>query len=176
MEDTRVLWMRERVYAALGLPAADGKFRELLEREGGRAGKELKGLLDESAGQYSPAIIFYPLEQELEEEVEVVEGERVFKWGRGLWFHKETANHFVCVACTYTKACTQLPTLLSCVSTEQLIERLVEEAERLEDQSAADTADAGLSDLEDCCCCYCYDPLSPLQALMLAVKPVGLGS
>ena len=74
MEDQRVVWMKERVYAALGLH--DEKlFEDLLQREDKWAERELLGYLDQPVAQYSPAVVFYPLEGEVEEEVEVVEGE-----------------------------------------------------------------------------------------------------
>lgn len=77
MEDQRVIWMKERVYAALGLQD-DRLFGGLLQRDGKRAEKELLAFLEGSAKQYSPALIFYPLEGEVEEEVEVVEGQHAY--------------------------------------------------------------------------------------------------
>ena len=58
MEDLRVVWMRDRVYAALGLQD-EGLFRELLAREEGRAERELLAYLDQPAEQLqSSAILF----------------------------------------------------------------------------------------------------------------------
>ena len=74
MEDQRVMWMKERVYAALGLHD-ERLFEDLLQREDKWAERELLGYLDQPVAQYSPAVVFYPLEGEVEEEVEVVEGE-----------------------------------------------------------------------------------------------------
>ena len=74
MEDQRVVWMKERVYAALGLHD-ETLFEDLLQREDKWAERELLGYLDQPVAQYSPALVFYPLEGEVEEEVEVVEGE-----------------------------------------------------------------------------------------------------
>ena len=73
MEDQRVVWMKERVYAALGLH--DETFEDLLQREDKWAERELLGYLDQPVAQYSPAVVFYRLEGEVEEEVEDVEGE-----------------------------------------------------------------------------------------------------
>lgn len=73
MEDQRVVWMKERVYAALGL-RDDKLFADLLQRDDKWAERELLGYLDQPVAQYSPAVVFYPLEGEVEEEVEVVEG------------------------------------------------------------------------------------------------------
>ena len=58
MEDLRVLWMRDRVYAALGLQDED-LFHELLQREEGRAERELLAYLDQPAEQLqSSALLF----------------------------------------------------------------------------------------------------------------------
>lgn len=73
MEDQRIIWMKERTYAALSLQG--GKlFEDLLQRDSCWAGKELQAYLDRPAAQYSAAVLFYPLEREVEEETEVVEG------------------------------------------------------------------------------------------------------
>ena len=66
-------WMKERVYAALGLHE-DSLFVDLLQREENWAKRELLDYLDQPAAQYSPAVLFYPLEGEVEMEEEVVEG------------------------------------------------------------------------------------------------------
>lgn len=76
MEDQRVVWMKDRVYAALGL-RDDKLFEGLLQREDKWAERELLGYLDQPVAQYSPAVVFYPLEGEVEEEVEVVEGKPI---------------------------------------------------------------------------------------------------
>ena len=73
MEDCRVSWMKERVYAALGL-RDDSLFVDLLSKDSQKASRELVSSLDAKADGYSPAILFYPLEHEVEEMVEVVEG------------------------------------------------------------------------------------------------------
>ena len=76
MEDQRVVWMKDRVYAALRL-RDDKLFEGLLQREDKWAERELLGYLDQPVAQYSPAVVFYPLEGEVEEEVEVVEGKPI---------------------------------------------------------------------------------------------------
>lgn len=74
MEDSRVAWMKHRTYAALDL-TNDALFEELVARDGKKVGKELVSLLNSpAAGEYSPALIFYPLEHEVEQEVEELEG------------------------------------------------------------------------------------------------------
>ena len=73
MEDQRVIWMKERTYVALSLQD-DKLFEDLLQRDSRWASKELQAYLDQPATQYSSAVLFYPLEREVEEEVEVVEG------------------------------------------------------------------------------------------------------
>ena len=73
MEDYRVSWMKERVYAALGL-RDDKLFEDLLSKDDQKASRELVSSLDEKVDGYSPAILFYPLEHEVEDIVEVVEG------------------------------------------------------------------------------------------------------
>lgn len=80
MSDSRVAWMRDRIYAALDL-TNETLFEELVTRDGNRVGKELVSLLNSTAeGKYSPAIIFYPLEHEVEQEVEVLEGKKLRKF------------------------------------------------------------------------------------------------
>ena len=73
MEDYRVSWMKERVFSALGL-REDKLFQELLSRDEQRASRELVSCLDQKLEGYSPAMLFYPLEHEVEEMVEVIEG------------------------------------------------------------------------------------------------------
>lgn len=65
--------MKECIYAALGLQE-DKLFEELLSKDEQRVYKELVTYLDQPSKQYSPALIFYPIEHEVEEMVEVVEG------------------------------------------------------------------------------------------------------
>lgn len=78
-----MVWMKEHVYAALGLHE-DGLFEDLLQREGNWAKRELLDYLDQPAPQYSPAVLFYPLEGEVEIEEEVVEGIKTQARGRTL--------------------------------------------------------------------------------------------
>ncbi len=85
MEDQRLQWMKRCVYAALGLEE-DSLFEDLLQRDGKRVETELVSYLDSPAEQYSPAVVFYPLERDVEEEVEVVEGEAAsLKWVRATY-------------------------------------------------------------------------------------------
>ena len=73
MEDTRIAWMKDRVYASLNL-RDDTLFENLLARDEQKAKTELLSILDNSTENYSPTVIFYPLNHEVEELVEVVEG------------------------------------------------------------------------------------------------------
>lgn len=73
MEDYRVSWMKERIFAALGL-REDKLFLELLSRDEQKASRDLVSCLDQKLDGYSPAILFYPSEHEVEEMVEVIEG------------------------------------------------------------------------------------------------------
>ena len=74
MDDLRVAWMKERVYA--GLYLSDHRlFTDLLVREDGRASRDLTAMLESETELLSDSIIFYPLVTELEREVEVEEGE-----------------------------------------------------------------------------------------------------
>ena len=73
MEDYRVSWMKERVYAALGL-RDENLFLNLLSRDEEKGSRELVSTLDSKVEGYSPAMLFYHLEHEVEELVEVVEG------------------------------------------------------------------------------------------------------
>ena len=65
--------MKERVYAALGL-RDDKLFEELLSKDEQKASRELVSSLDDKIDGYSPAILFYPLEHEVDDIIEVVEG------------------------------------------------------------------------------------------------------
>ena len=70
--DTRIAWMKARVYASLGL-SDDTLFENLLARDE-RLIEELISSLNQASELYSPAIIFYTLYHEVEEKVEVFEG------------------------------------------------------------------------------------------------------
>ncbi len=77
MDDNRLLWMKELTYTALRL-TNHSLFEVLLTTEEGRFGKELISILDSPVeGKYSPAVIFYPLEHEVEIEMEELEGKQV---------------------------------------------------------------------------------------------------
>ena len=76
MEDSRVAWLKHRTYSALDL-TNDALFEQLMTQDGSKVGKELVSLLDSPAtAKYSPALIFYPLEHEVEQEVEELEGKQ----------------------------------------------------------------------------------------------------
>ena len=73
MDDLRVLWMRDRVYAALGLQD-ESLFRELLLRNESQAQKELLAYLEQPAQQlYSSAVLFYVRVAMVEKEEEEIE-------------------------------------------------------------------------------------------------------
>lgn len=74
MEDKRLSWMKTRIYTALDL-TDENLFQSLLKREENRVSKQLVEFLDQPSEQYSPAIIFYCIEHEVEEMVEVFEGQ-----------------------------------------------------------------------------------------------------
>lgn len=71
--DTRLSWIREQVYSALGLRDKD-LFSELLSRDARRMEKQLLHALDQPSEKYSSALIFYTLVTDAEREVEVEEG------------------------------------------------------------------------------------------------------
>lgn len=73
MEDYRISWMKERIYAALGL-RDDKLFLELLSKDREKASRELVSSLNSKREGYSQAMLFYALEHEVEDMVEVVEG------------------------------------------------------------------------------------------------------
>ncbi len=93
MEDKRVLWMKELTYAALGL-TDHSLFETLLTREDERYGKELVSKLNSPVeGKYSSALIVYPLEHDVEVEMEELEG-------------KESHWYSTCTMRTYFVLCT----------------------------------------------------------------------
>lgn len=57
MEDLRILWMRDRVYAALGLQEED-LFRDLLQRDDAQAQRELLDYLDQPSESQQAALLF----------------------------------------------------------------------------------------------------------------------
>ena len=74
MEDLRVVWIRDRVYAALGLQG-ESLFEDLLRRNEQQTQKKLLAYLDQPAEQlYSSAVLFYLRETEVEREIEEMEG------------------------------------------------------------------------------------------------------
>jgi hypothetical protein len=73
MGDYRLKWIKGCVYTALEL-SDDTLFENLLARDEQKVEKELVALLDQASDDYSPAVIFYCMQHEVEEMVEVVEG------------------------------------------------------------------------------------------------------
>lgn len=73
MEDKRLVWMKSRLYIALDL-SDEELFLSLMKRDAGKVEKQLLKFMDQSSEQYPPAIIFYCIQHEVEEMVEVVEG------------------------------------------------------------------------------------------------------
>lgn len=65
--------MKSCVYAGLGL-SKDVLFERLLSRNSNKVSKELSMFLDQPSEKYPPAVIFYCVQHEVEEMVEVVEG------------------------------------------------------------------------------------------------------
>lgn len=92
--------MKERTYTALGL-TDHSLFEELLTKEEGKYTKELISCLNSPMeGKYSPAMIFYPLEHEVEIEVEELEGKQAdydICTGYNLCSHECTATQ-LCAA------------------------------------------------------------------------------
>ena len=73
MADTRLSWIQERVFSALGLSNKE-LFSELLSRDARSMEKKLLLALDQPSEKYSSAMIFYALVTDVEREVEVEEG------------------------------------------------------------------------------------------------------
>ena len=76
-------------YTALGL-CEEKLFLELLSRDEQKASRELVSRLDQKVEGYSPAVLFYPIEHEVEEMIEVVEGSRIIN---------------LLVNCCYSRSC-----------------------------------------------------------------------
>ena len=67
MEDLRILWMRDRVYAALGL-RDESLFLELLQRNEARCQQELLAYLDQQLTSSSVLFHVHEATVEIEEE------------------------------------------------------------------------------------------------------------
>ena len=77
MEDLRIVWIRDRVYAALGLQD-ESLFSDLLLRNESQTQKELLAYLDQPAKHlHSSAVLFHIREGEVEKEVEELEGKKL---------------------------------------------------------------------------------------------------
>lgn len=68
--------MKQRIYAGLAL-TDDELFDSLLARDELKVGKELITFLDQPSDEFPPAIIFYCIQHEVEEMVEVFEGKTI---------------------------------------------------------------------------------------------------
>ena len=108
MDDLRVQWMRDRVYAALGLQE-ESLFRELLQRNESQAQRELLAYLDQPAQQLSSsAILFHVHEVVVEVEEEESERESLANIGCrvvfvGYWCSVSHADALcMCVVCRVT--------------------------------------------------------------------------
>lgn len=78
-QDIRVLWIKDRVYAALGIQE-EHLFVNLLQRDELRAQNELLSYLDQPSERlYSPAVLFHVQEGEVEKEIEEVEGKCIIR-------------------------------------------------------------------------------------------------
>lgn len=72
MDDTRIEWMRNKVYLSLGITDPE-VFEDLLTREEGRHNSEILKFLNEDPKE-GCALIFYCMLKEEEEEIEVEAG------------------------------------------------------------------------------------------------------
>ena len=77
--DNRISWIKSCIYAGLGL-SKDSLFENLLARNDRKVANELTSFLDQPSDKYPPAIIFYCVQHEVEEMVELVEGKHVKSW------------------------------------------------------------------------------------------------
>ena len=65
--------MQSRLYIALDL-SDEELFLNLMKKDAGKAMKQLVEYMDQASEEYPPALIFYCIQHEVEEMVEVVEG------------------------------------------------------------------------------------------------------
>ena len=72
MDDTRIEWMRNKVYLGLGITDPE-VFEDLLSREDGRYENEILKFLNETPKE-GCTVIFYAMLKEEEEEIEVEAG------------------------------------------------------------------------------------------------------
>lgn len=70
MDDPRIEWLRDRVYAALDIQGNE-VFEELLERDEGEFERRLGKFLNDTPEEGETAILFYKIVKEEEEEIEV---------------------------------------------------------------------------------------------------------
>lgn len=74
MDDSRIEWLRNKVYLALDVKD-NAVFEELLERDEGEAERSIAKFLNETPEDSEPSLVFYKTIVEEEEEVEVECGE-----------------------------------------------------------------------------------------------------
>lgn len=72
MDDTRIEWMRNRIYLSLGITDLE-VFEDLLTREEGRYESEILRFLNDDPKEGCSLIFYYMLKEE-EEEIEVEAG------------------------------------------------------------------------------------------------------
>lgn len=72
MDDTRIEWMRNKMYLGLGITEPE-VFDDLLTREDGKYENEILKFLNETPKE-GCAMIFYSMQKEEEEEIEVEAG------------------------------------------------------------------------------------------------------
>ena len=70
MDDPRIEWIRDKVFLALDI--AEGEvFDDMLNRDDGENEREIAKFLNETPEEHTAALLFYKIEREEEEEVEV---------------------------------------------------------------------------------------------------------
>lgn len=77
MDDPRIEWVRDRIYAALDVKEKE-VFEELLEREDGEFERRLGKYLNDTPEEGETSILFYKTVREEEEEIEVECG--MYQW------------------------------------------------------------------------------------------------
>ena len=70
MDDPRFEWLKDRVNSALDIKDSE-VFDDLLNREDGEAERGIAQFLNDTPDEDAPALLFYKLVQEEEEEIEV---------------------------------------------------------------------------------------------------------
>lgn len=70
MDDIRIEWLRNKVYASLDIKEPE-VFEELLNRDEGEAERKIAKFLNETPDDSNGALVFFKVIREEEEEVEV---------------------------------------------------------------------------------------------------------